>query len=73
MANRISVELPRASYYTGDVVAGSVVLQTDKEVDARGLYLDMTGYAYHLFAVQRQSARAYSSPPGLLSLPPPFA
>jgi len=43
MANRISVELPRASYNTGDVVAGSVVLQTDKEVDARGLYLDVLG------------------------------
>ena len=43
MANRISVELPRASYYTGDVVAGSVVLETDKEVDARGLYLDVLG------------------------------
>src|SRR6059036_526487 len=43
MANRISVELPRPSYYTGDVVAGSVVLQTDKEVDARGLYLDVLG------------------------------
>src|SRR2546428_10913287 len=43
MANRISVELPRPSYYTGDVVAGSVVLETDKEVDARGLYLDVLG------------------------------
>src|SRR3989442_9150706 len=43
MANRIWVELPRPSYYTGDVVSGNVVLQTEKEVDARGLYLDVLG------------------------------
>src|SRR2546425_10365535 len=43
MANRIWVELPRPSYYTGDVVSGNVVLQTEKEVDARGLYLDILG------------------------------
>ena len=43
MSNRIQVELPRASYYTGDVVSGTVALETDKAVDSRGLYLDILG------------------------------
>jgi len=43
VANRIWVELPRDSYYTGDVVSGTVGLQVDKPVDARGLYLDVLG------------------------------
>ena len=43
MANRIWVELPQPSYFTGDVVSGNVVLETDKGVDARGLFLDILG------------------------------
>ena len=43
MANRIWVELPQPSYFTGDVVSGAVVLETDKPVDARGLFLDILG------------------------------
>jgi hypothetical protein len=43
MGNRIFVELPRTSYFTGDVASGAVVLETDKEVDARGLSLDILG------------------------------
>ena len=30
MANRIWVELPQPSYFTGDVVTGAVALETDK-------------------------------------------
>jgi len=43
MANRIWVELPQPSYFTGDVVSGNVVVETDKPVEARGLYLDILG------------------------------
>jgi len=43
MANSIAVELPRTAYYTGEVVSGDVVLQTTKEVDSRGLTLDIFG------------------------------
>ncbi|TLZ52332.1 MAG: hypothetical protein E6K18_03080 [Methanobacteriota archaeon] len=43
MANSIAVEIPRTSFYTSDVVAGNVVLQTTKEVDTRGLTLDILG------------------------------
>jgi len=43
MANRIWIELPQASYFTGDVVSGTVALETDREVDARGLSLDILG------------------------------
>jgi hypothetical protein len=43
MPRRICVELPRTSYYTGEVVSGTVVLDTDWEVDARGLHLDVLG------------------------------
>src|SRR2546422_8700708 len=43
MANRIWIELPQASYFTGDVVSGTVALETDREVDARGLSMDILG------------------------------
>ncbi len=42
-ANRIGIELPRASYYSGEVVAGNVALETSREVDSRGLSLDILG------------------------------
>lgn len=37
------MELPRTSYYTGDVIEGTVVIDTTREVDCRGLYVDFTG------------------------------
>lgn len=37
------MELPRTSYYTGDVIEGTVVIETSREVDCRGLYVDFTG------------------------------
>src|SRR2546428_9759490 len=43
MANRIWIELPQPSYFTGDVVSGTVALETEREVDARGLSLDILG------------------------------
>ena len=43
MANSIFVELPRDAYYTGEVVSGAVALETTREVEARGLYLDILG------------------------------
>jgi hypothetical protein len=39
----ISVELPRDAYYTGDILEGTVVLETTKETPSRGLYVDFTG------------------------------
>src|SRR3989454_10759727 len=43
MGNRIFVELPRTSYFTGDVAGGPVVLATSKQGDARGLSLYSRG------------------------------
>src|SRR3989454_5168209 len=43
MANRIWIELPHPSDFTGDVVSGTVALETEREVDARGLSLDILG------------------------------
>jgi len=37
------VELPRTAYYTGEVVEGTVVVETTREVPSRGLYLDILG------------------------------
>lgn len=37
------MELPRNAYYTGEVVEGTVVVETTKEVPSRGLYLDLLG------------------------------
>ena len=37
------MELPRAAYYTGEVVTGNVALETTREVDSRGLTLDILG------------------------------
>src|SRR3989475_8969831 len=39
----IAVELPRTSYYTGEVIDGTVVIETTREVSSRGLYVDFTG------------------------------
>lgn len=43
MPRFISVELPRTAYYMGDVVEGTVVLETTKETPSRGLYIDFSG------------------------------
>lgn len=37
------MELPRTSYYTGEVIEGSVVIEATREVPSRGLYVDFTG------------------------------
>jgi Arrestin (or S-antigen), N-terminal domain len=39
----IEVELPRTSFFTGDVVEGTLVVETTKEVNSRGIYLDFLG------------------------------
>ncbi len=39
----ISVELPRNAYYMGEVVEGTVVIETTKETPSRSLYLDIAG------------------------------
>src|SRR3990170_2055094 len=41
--NAIRIELPRSSYFTGDVVSGAVVLETTRETSTRGLTLDVLG------------------------------
>ncbi len=40
MPRTIEVELPRNSFFTGDVVEGTVVVETTREVNSRGIYLD---------------------------------
>jgi len=37
------VELPRTSYYTGEVVEGTVVIETTKDVPSRELYVEFLG------------------------------
>lgn len=37
------MELPRLSYFTGDVIEGTVVVDASREVPSRGLYVDFTG------------------------------
>ncbi len=37
------MELPRTSYYTGEVIEGTVVVEATREVQSRGLYVDFTG------------------------------
>src|SRR3989442_672210 len=39
----IVVEVPGTSYYTGEVIGGSVGIETTREVSSRGLYVDFTG------------------------------
>ncbi len=43
MPRVISVELPRTSYYMGEVIEGTVVLETTRETPSRGLYVDFSG------------------------------
>src|SRR2546427_6713764 len=43
MARAIVVELPRTSYYTGDVIEGTVVVEASRDVSSRGLYVEFTG------------------------------
>src|SRR2546426_2199667 len=43
MSRSITVELPRTSYYTGEVIEGTVVIETTSEAKSRGLYVDFTG------------------------------
>src|SRR5256885_2365891 len=35
--------MPRTSCYTGEVIEGTVVIETTREVSSRGLYVDFTG------------------------------
>ncbi|MCI4371305.1 MAG: hypothetical protein L3J78_01505 [Thermoplasmata archaeon] len=37
------MELPRTSYYTGEVIEGTVVVEATKDVASRGLYVDFAG------------------------------
>src|SRR2546428_5719687 len=43
MSRSITVELPRLSYYTGEVIEGTVVIDVTAEAKGRGLYVDFTG------------------------------
>src|SRR5207245_10349557 len=68
MANRIWIELPQASYFTGDVVSGTVALETDREVDARGLSLDILGRESTVITRQQgKSSVTYRSHADLLA------
>jgi hypothetical protein len=39
----IGVELPRTSYYTGEVIEGTAIVDTTREVASRGVYVDFEG------------------------------
>ena len=39
----IWVELPRAGYYSGEVIEGNVIVETTREVPSRGLSVDFVG------------------------------
>src|SRR2546428_13721519 len=68
MANRIWIELPQSSYFTGDVVSGTVALETDREVDARGLSLDILGRESTVITRQQgKSSVTYRSHADLLA------
>src|SRR2546426_7019918 len=68
MANRIWIELPQPSYFTGDVVSGTVALETDREVDARGLSLDILGRESTVITRQQgKSSVTYRSHADLLA------
>lgn len=43
MPRFISVELPKTSYFMGEVIEGTVVLETTRDTPSRGLYVDFTG------------------------------
>src|SRR3989442_9847384 len=43
MSRWITVDLPRLSYYTGEVIEGTVVIEMTSEAKSRGLYVDFTG------------------------------
>src|SRR5439155_20092606 len=43
MSRSITVELPRLSYYTGEVIEGTVVIETTSESKSSVLYVDFTG------------------------------
>ncbi len=43
MPRSIAVELPRVTYYTGEVIEGTVVIEATREVASRGLYVDFMG------------------------------
>lgn len=43
MPRSISVELPQNAYFMGDIIEGTVVIETTKETQSRGLSVDFTG------------------------------
>ncbi len=64
----ISVEIPRNSYYLGDVLEGTVVLETTKETPSRGLYVDFSGKeATAITRSQGKSSVTYRSEASLVS------
>src|SRR2546422_10726427 len=74
MSRSITVELPRLSYYTGEVIEGTVVIETTSEAKSRGLYVDFTGTEET--QITRQSGKTshtYRSTATLVQwrLPPP--
>lgn len=56
MPRFISVEIPRTAYFLGDIVEGTVVLETTKETPSRGLYVDFSGK--EATAITRQQGKS---------------
>src|SRR2546426_362676 len=62
MARAIVVELPRTSYYTGDVIEGTVVVEASRDVSSRGLYVEFTGTEETVITRQQgKESRTYRS------------
>ena len=53
MARSVEVELPRLSYFTGEVIEGTVVVEASKETSTRGLEVDFTGTEETVITRQR--------------------
>jgi len=43
MPRTIYVEIPRTAYYTGEILEGTVVVETTRDVECHGLYVDVLG------------------------------
>src|SRR2546423_14367611 len=62
MVREIVVELPRTSYYTGEVIEGTVVVEASRDVSSRGLYVDFTGTEETVITRQQgKQSRTYRS------------
>src|SRR5256885_12757952 len=73
MARAIVVELPRTSYYTGDVIEGTVVVEASRDVSSRGLYVEFTGTEETVITRQQgKQSHTYRSSANIVQWRPPL-